>query len=201
VTEQPDYTPGLQALFVRQSRVSPSLRPKVTLHRQLACIIIFLMMRISAVLLTLVALAALAVAQRDSAPATPDYSGMYTFLADGEFVQLSVEQSGKVSGYVSRYGSLDSDRGAFLDQYFKSAALDGNRLTWVTEPVHGVWFEFKGTVGRGNGKTPNDEGYYTMRGTLTEYSADAAKKNSARSREVTLKSFPQDVSLDSKNQD
>jgi hypothetical protein len=151
------------------------------------------MMRVPAVLLSLVALAAFAVAQRNAAPAAPDYSGMYSFLADGEFVQLSIDDAGKITGYVSRYGNLDSDRGAFLDQYFKSASLNGSHLEWVTEPVHGVWYEFKGSLGRGNGKTPNDDGYYTMRGTLTEYSGDAARKNSARSREVTLKSFPQDV--------
>jgi hypothetical protein len=150
-------------------------------------------MRISAVLLALVALVAGALAQQNP-PATPpaeDYSGMYTFLAEGEFVQLNLEEGGKVTGYVSRYGTLDSDRGAFLDQFFKTGSLKGQHMEWTTEPVHGVWYDFKGTIGRGPGKTPDDDGYYTMRGTLTEHTTDAARKETARQREVVLKSFPQ----------
>src|SRR6266576_2388513 len=43
-----------------------------------------------------------------------DYSGMYAFLQDGEFVQVTVEDAGRLTGFVSRYGDLESDRGAFL---------------------------------------------------------------------------------------
>ncbi len=135
-------------------------------------------------------------AQTGRAPAIPgaEYSGMYSFLRDGEFVQLTVEEQGRVSGFVSRYGDLESDRGAFLDHFFKPGSkLEGNKLTFTTETVHGVWFEFHGTIERGEGKKPGDEAYYVLKGTLTENSSDAAKKTSSRSREVTLKSFPQDV--------
>jgi hypothetical protein len=122
-----------------------------------------------------------------------EYSGMYSFLRDGEFVQVTVESQGRVTGFVSRYGDLESDRGAFLDHFFKQGKLDGNKLTFTTETVHGVWFEFRGTVERGEGKKAGDEAYYLLKGTLTEYSIDGAKKTSSRSREVALKSFPQDV--------
>ncbi len=135
-------------------------------------------------------------AQIAKAPAIPgaEYSGMYSFLRDGEFVQLTVEEQGRVSGFVSRYGDLESDRGAFLDHFFKlTSKLEGNKLTFATETVHGVWFEFRGTIERGEGKKAGDEAYYVLKGTLTEHSSDAAKKTSSRSREVTLKSFPQDV--------
>jgi hypothetical protein len=144
-------------------------------------------------LLSLVALATIALAQSDrpAAPQPADFSGMYTFLADGEYVQLNMEEAGKVTGYVSRYGSLESDRGAFLDHFIKHGSLKDKHIEWTTEPVHGTWYDFKGTIGRGNGKTPNDEGYYTMRGTLTEHMTDASKKETARQREVVLKSFPE----------
>ncbi|HEY7617352.1 MAG TPA: hypothetical protein VH744_11150, partial [Terriglobales bacterium] len=85
-------------------------------------------------------------------PPAPDYSGMYSFLRDGEFVQVTVEEQGKVTGFVSRFGDLESDKGTFLDQFFKTGKLDGNKLTFTTDTVHGVWFEFKGTVDRGEGK-------------------------------------------------
>jgi hypothetical protein len=122
-----------------------------------------------------------------------DYSGMYSFLQDGEFVQVTVEDQGRVTGFISRYGDLQSDRGAFLDQFFKQGKLDGNKLTFTTETVHGVWYEFKGAVERGAGKNPGAEAYYVLKGTLTQYSTDASKKTSSRLRELAFKSFPQDM--------
>lgn len=123
-----------------------------------------------------------------------EYSGMYTFLKDGEFVQITVEDEGRVTGFVSRYGEGESDKGAFLDQFFRSGKLDGNKLNFTTETVHAVWFEFKGTVERGEGKKPGDEAYYVLKGTLTDNAADAEKKVTSHSREVALKMFPQDAS-------
>src|SRR6266850_4126086 len=131
-----------------------------------------------------------------AAPAQPsvDYSGMYNFLRDGEFVQVTVEDHGNVTGFISRFGDSESDRGAFLDHFFKQGKLDGNKLTFTTQTVHGVWFEFRGTVERGDGRKSGDEAYFVLKGTLTENSTDEAKKTTSRSREVALKSFPQDVS-------
>src|SRR5215831_2281485 len=104
-----------------------------------------------------------------------DYSGMYSFLEDGEFVQITVEDQGRVSGFISRYGDLESDRGVFLDQFFKQGKLDGNKLTFTTQTVHGIWYDFKGTVERGQGKNPGDEAYYLLKGTLTQYKTDPDK--------------------------
>lgn len=121
------------------------------------------------------------------------YSGMYTFLKDGEFVQLTVEDGGRITGFVSRYGDGESDKGAFLDQFFKTGKLDGNKLTFTTEVVHGVAFDFQGAVERGDGKNPGDEAYFILKGTLTENISDANKKVSSRSRPVVFKMFPQDA--------
>jgi hypothetical protein len=122
------------------------------------------------------------------------FSGMYSFLKDGEFVQITVEDDGRVTGFVSRYGEGESDKGAFLDQFFRSGKLDGNKLSFATETVHAVWFEFKGTVERGEGKNPGDEAYYVLKGTLTDNTSDAAKKVTTHSREVMLKMFPEEAS-------
>jgi hypothetical protein len=122
-----------------------------------------------------------------------DYTGMYSFLQDGEFVQLTVEDEGRVTGFISRYGDLESDRGEFLDLFFKSGKLEGKNLSFTTQTVHGGWYEFKGTIERGTGKNPGDEAYYLLKGTLTENSTDANKKTSSKSRDVTFKSFPQDL--------
>ncbi len=135
---------------------------------------------------------------QDSSPAPAQnagraYSGMYTFLKDGEFVQVTVEDEGHVTGFISRYGNGESDKGAFLNQFFKTGKLDGNKLNFTTEVVHGVSFEFKGAVERGEGKNPGDEAYYVLRGILTENTSDANKNVTARTRDVLFKLFPQDA--------
>ena len=127
------------------------------------------------------------------APAQDDYSGMYSFLKDGEFVQITVEDGGKVSGFISRYGDTDADKDTFIDQFFESGKLEGNHLTFATKPVHGVWYTFEGTLGRGPGNSVEDEGYYVARGTLTRFKAAKDEKTTREPRTVELKSFPRDA--------
>ena len=128
----------------------------------------------------------------ENSTSTESYSGMYSFLREGEFVQITVEDAGKVTGFVSRYGDSESDRGAFLDQFFKQGKLDGTKLSFTTETVHGVWYDFQGTISRGEGKTLADEAYYIVKGTLTEYHTDADKKVTSKGHEVQFKSFPRE---------
>lgn len=125
-----------------------------------------------------------------------EYSGMYSFLKDGEFVQVTVEDDGRVTGFISRYGE---DKVTFVDQFFKSGKIDGNKLSFTTKAVNGLAFDFKGTVERGDGKNPGDEGYFVLKGTLSENLTDANKKTTSSSREVELKGFPQDAGTDRKN--
>jgi hypothetical protein len=122
------------------------------------------------------------------------YSGMYAFLKEGEFVQVTVEDDGEVTGFLSRFGDGESDKGVFLDQFFKTAKLEGKKLTFTTEIVHGVSFDFKGTVERGEGKNPGEEGYFVLQGTLTENISDTNKKITSHSRDVAFKSFPEEAS-------
>jgi hypothetical protein len=127
------------------------------------------------------------------AKAGREYSGMYSFLEDGEFLQITVEDEGKVTGFVSRYGEGGSDKGTFLEHYLRSGSLDGAKLIFTTKVVEGAWFDFKGTVERGEGKNPGDEGYYVLKGALTDNSTDAAKKVTSHSRDVVFKKFPEET--------
>jgi len=146
--------------------------------------------------LLLVGAIASAQSAKPAAPSAPteDYSGMYTFLHEGEFVQLTVEDDGHLNGFISRLGDQESDRGSVLDHFFKVAKLEGHQVSFSTSTIHEVRFEFKGTVDRGPAKTRAQEGYYVMKGTLTEYVTDLNKKESARTREVEFKLFPEDAS-------
>src|SRR6476661_3265180 len=149
---------------------------------------------LAALLLTGLVSSAQNAAPNPPAPKTADdYSGMYSFLQDGEFVQLTVEDKGRVTGFISRYGDLESDRGEFLDLFFKEGKLEATALSFTTQTVHGVWYDFKGALERGPGKNPGDEAYYLLKGTLVQNTTDANKKTIAKSRDVDFKSFPKDL--------
>jgi hypothetical protein len=163
--------------------------------------------RLASVILVIAAtlgVGAAAPAQQPSGTAAPNpptsaksnghaYSGMYTFLKEGEFLQLSVEGNDRVSGFISRYQDEDIDKGTFIDQFFQTAKLEGNKLKFTTKTVHGVSFDFTGTVERGEGKNPGDEAYYVLKGSLTERSSDAENRAIPLKREVEFTMFPQDI--------
>jgi hypothetical protein len=121
-------------------------------------------------------------------PAAPDYSGRYSFLQDGEDVQLN--QTGThVDGYITRFGSTDADEGTVLEQTFAKATLEGDKLSFTTKPIHATWYEFTGTIGRGPAKTRAEDGYYQIVGTLTEHTQKNGKDIASRTRQVTFKLF------------
>jgi len=124
--------------------------------------------------------------QANTNAAAEDISGMYSFLKDGEFVQITLDQDG-VSGYISRLGETETDRGEVLDQFFTKAQIQGHNVSFTTKAVHSVWFEFKGRFDRGVAKTKAEDAYYILRGTLTEFGADPNNKAASRSRNVEFK--------------
>jgi hypothetical protein len=132
----------------------------------------------------------LAAAAQSATPASDDYSGMYSFLKDGEYLQLSVEDNGQVSGFISRYGDSDADKNSFIEQFFQTGKLNAGHLSFTTKQMNGVSFTFDGTIGRGKGKTLDDEGYYVISGTLTRLKGDLSRKTTQDTQKVEFKSFP-----------
>ena len=126
------------------------------------------------------------------ANAAADVSGTYTFLREGEFVQLTVDD-GKLSGYISRFGDTESDKGQFIDQFFDKTSLIGDRLTFNTKTVHGIWYAFNGKVTLNHGKPPDSEGYRVMTGTLVQHTSDEKGTEKTMQRQVEFKSFPSDM--------
>lgn len=122
-----------------------------------------------------------------------DISGMYTFLREGDYVQLTVEE-GRLSGYISHFGDTDTDRGELIDQFLDKTSLQGNRISFNTKTVHGIWYDFSGTISVAPGKKPGEEGYRVIKGTLTQHTTDAKGADKAMQRQVDLKSFPADLS-------
>src|SRR6266568_2530715 len=56
-----------------------------------------------------------------AAPAAEDYSGMYSFLREGEFVQITIEDKGAVSGFISRFGEA---RGQQVELHHRKCSRD-----------------------------------------------------------------------------
>ena len=132
-----------------------------------------------------------AAGQRKPAAPAEDFSGMYSFLDEGEFVQINVEDGNRLTGFISRYS--DGQKALFVDHFFEKAELHDRVISFTTRKVHGVWFEFTGAVLRGPGKTRDVEAYYVIKGTLTQYTSDANQVVSGKAREVTFRSFPQEL--------
>lgn len=126
-----------------------------------------------------------------------DFSGMFSFLHDGEFVQITLDElptaaksKVPVSGFVSRFGQSDSDKDQVLDLMFKSGSLERQAITFATKSIHGLSYEFTGTVRRGDAKSKDKEGYFVVEGTLTENTVDKNGKPRTQTRQLSMKSFP-----------
>ena len=131
--------------------------------------------------------------QKKADDSTTNISGTYSFLREGEFVQVTVED-GEVSGYVSRFGVGETDKDQFIDQFFDKASLHGDHLSFNTKTVHGMWYEFIGEVTKPAGKDPGREGYRILTGVLTEHKTDAKGGDKPHQRQVEFRSFPTDMS-------
>ncbi len=99
-----------------------------------------------AALLWLSCLLSISPAQTPAPGAPEDYSGMYSFVKDGEFMQITEEDKGAVSGFISRYGDSENDKGAFIDQFVKSGSWTSKQLSFTTEKVHGIVYGFDGAL-------------------------------------------------------
>ena len=97
-----------------------------------------------------------------------DFSGTYSFLRKGEDLQINV-QNGKLDGFITRYGETEADENVQMQHFIEKSSLNGDEISFTTDKIHGVWFEFKGKVRRGDGKTSANEGYYILEGTITRY--------------------------------
>lgn len=143
--------------------------------------------------------AALLCSAQTSPPAESlgDFSGLYSFLRDGESVQITLDELPSASkkqvpvdGYISRLGSSDSDKDQILDIWIKTGTTDGDNIRFTTKQVHGLSYDFTGRVHRGDAKAKEKEGYFVIEGRLTEHSIDRRGKPAMQEREITMKSFP-----------
>lgn len=139
--------------------------------------------------LLLVGGALLASAQFDE----DSFASPYSFLGAGEELELSVVQGNILLGYVNTHGLGETDRHLLLAMFFQKGTIEGDQIYFITKPVHGLRYEFKGKIARGAAKSPAEEGYFEITGTLTSHLSDEEGKVTSRNRQVTFKSMPSDA--------
>lgn len=100
-------------------------------------------------------------------------SGSYALSPNpAEVIEIILNGNGndvRLQGYLTRMGDGVSDRGAPLTYFFARTTVSPTQLTFITRQVHGLWWSFAGTVGRGNAQMSTQKGYYFLNGTLTEH--------------------------------
>jgi hypothetical protein len=104
-------------------------------------------------------------------------SGEYLFGSDPNDVIQVTLTGNELSGYISRHGEAQNDRGAPLTLFFSHTWLDGERLGFDTQEIHGISYSFEGTIVRGTVKTTRDAGYYLLQGTLVQSQAGTRQPN------------------------
>jgi hypothetical protein len=122
-----------------------------------------------------------------------DFANSYSFLGADEDLQLSVVQGNILLGYVNTHGVGETDRHLLLAMFFQKGTIEGDQIYFITKPVHGLRYEFKGKIARGAAKSPAEEGYFEINGTLTSLLSDEEGRVTSRDRQVTFKSMPSDA--------
>ena len=102
-----------------------------------------------------------------------DAAGAYALSPNpAEIVEMILNGDGssvRLQGYLTRMGDGSSDRGAPLTYFFARTTVSPTQLTFITRQVHGVWWNFAGTIDRGSAQSNAQKGYYFLNGMLTEH--------------------------------
>ena len=123
-----------------------------------------------------------------------DVWGAYEFDHGNDSIELDLDRN-KLSGYITQLGDAETDNNTPLTFFFDQSSIDGGEIDFQTRVVHGIWYSFRGTIVRGDGRTHADEGYYVLRGVLEVHHPQSGMDKSAdetiEKREVRFKSAPQ----------
>lgn len=113
-----------------------------------------------------------------------DASGEYLLDESGSVVQITLEEKGRLSGYVSKMGDDHVPMTFFFDQ----SQINGSGISFTTRKLHGYWYSFEGEITRGDSEaTKAEDGYYRLRGSWVVH--NDVQKTEAPTR-VSLKSTP-----------
>jgi hypothetical protein len=121
--------------------------------------------------------------QRGTSTLPASAQGEFMLDETGSVVQITVDD-GILDGYISK---LVEGQTASLTYFFDRTTINGDRLTFTTKQVHGIWYSFDGTIVRSGVSNKQETGFYRLKGTWVTH--DETGKILSTSM-VSLKSTP-----------
>src|ERR1700752_4931472 len=121
--------------------------------------------------------------QRGTSTLPAAAQGEYMLDETGSVVQITIE-NGILAGYISK---LTDQQPSTLTYFFDRTTIDGNRLTFTTKQIHGVWYSFDGAIVRSDVSSKQETGFYRLKGTWVTHD-ETGKSQSTYT--VSLKSTP-----------
>ena len=103
--------------------------------------------------------------QRGTSTLPASAQGEYMLDETGSVVQITIE-NGILDGYISK---LTEQQTSALTYFFDRSTINGDRLTFTTKQIHGIWYSFDGKVSRGPGLNAAQDGFYMLDGALTTH--------------------------------
>ena len=121
--------------------------------------------------------------QRGTSTLPASAQGEYMLDETGSVVQITIE-NGILDGYISK---LTDQQTSALTYFFDRTTIDGDRLTFTTKQVHGIWYSFDGAIVRTDVPSKQETGFYRLKGTWVIH--DEATKTGSTST-VSFRSTP-----------
>ncbi len=121
--------------------------------------------------------------QRGTSTLPASAQGEYMLDETGSVVQITIE-NGILDGYISK---LTEQQTSALTYFFDRTTINGDRLTFTTKQIHGIWYSFDGAIVRSDVSNRQETGFYRLKGTWVMH--DEVGKSQSTST-VSLKSTP-----------
>lgn len=133
---------------------------------------------------------------QDEGQAMDDITGKYHFLSADDTLAI-LDEEGRLKGYIE-VAQPDSESQDVLNYDILEGSCKKNHVQFHTNRIHGTYYRFAGTVGRGKGHEEKDPDYLHLEGdldivtvtvTVDSQTAKETEKENVRTVRVFLKSF------------
>ncbi|HEV2425204.1 MAG TPA: hypothetical protein VGZ29_10295 [Terriglobia bacterium] len=116
-------------------------------------------------------------------------TGEYEFLKPENTLAI-LEEEGKLKGYIDVLQG-EEESSDVLSYQITTGTRGGDQVQFKTARIHEKYYEFKGSVARGDGRTPKDPDFLRLAGDLETVTSDSLTGQShAESHHVTFKWKP-----------
>jgi hypothetical protein len=100
----------------------------------------------------------------------PDMTGEYEFLKPDNTLAI-LEEEGKLKGYID-VAQGDEESSDVFSYQITVGMRGGDHVEFKTAKIHEKYYRFKGSVARGEGRTPKDSDFLRLTGDLNIVTVD-----------------------------